>query len=85
MIILTNTYRNATLIDLVSIKCRHVVRSVFVVEVVALANACNTAIPVNHELKRILKKTPYITVLIDSVTLFNVMIKNTPTTEQWAH
>ena len=58
------------------------VRSVLGAETFALANTCDTAIVLQHDLKKILKKTLKIKTLTDSEALFNVMIKNANTTEK---
>ena len=47
-----------------------------------LVNACDAAIIIQHDLSHILKKTLKIVVLTDSETLFNVIIRNGPTSEK---
>lgn len=44
--------------------------------------SCDTAIIMQHELKHILGRTLETTVLTDSASLFNVMIRNEPITEK---
>ena len=73
---------NTAPIDFSSTKSRRVVRSVLGAETFALANSCDTAIVLQHDLKQILKRTLKIKILTDTETLFNVMIKNANTTEK---
>lgn len=47
-----------------------------------LAETCDEAIILQHELKTILDKTLKITVLTDSATIINVLIRNAPTTQK---
>lgn len=82
MIILTEKYNNANLIDYASIKSRQVVRSVQGAETFTVADACDAAILIQHNLKSILNKTLQITAFTDSATLLNVMIRNHLTTEK---
>ena len=56
--------------------------SVLGAETFALADACDAAIVLQHELKGILKRTLKIRILTDSDTLFKVVIRNAATTEK---
>lgn len=82
MILLIGKYNNTNVIEYSIIKSRRVVRLVPGAEKIALADACNDELLIQHDLKHILKKTIIITVLTDCATLFNVMIRNTSTTEK---
>lgn len=79
MISITDKYNNTNGIDYTSIKSRRLIRSALAEESFALADACDAAILIQKYLKIILKRTLKIIVLTDSATLFNSMIRNTPT------
>ena len=82
LIFLADKNNNTNLIDYASIKSQRVVRSVLGAETLGLADACDAAIMIQHDLKLMLKKTLKITVLTDSATLFNVLMRNGNTTEK---
>lgn len=82
IIFLTDKNNNANPIDYVRIKSRRVVRSVLGAETFALADACDNAILIQHDLQGSLNKKVKIKILTDSTTLFNLMIRNASTTEK---
>ena len=51
-------------------------------ETFALADACDAAILIQHDLKSLLNRKVKIKILTDSATLFNVMVRNASTTEK---
>lgn len=68
--------------DFSSIKYRRIVRSVLGLETFGLADAVTwLAIVIQNDLKQILKKRLKINILIDRETLFNIIIRNSTTTE----
>lgn len=81
LVFMADKDNKANLIDYVSNKSRRVVRSVLGAETFGLANACDSAIVIQHNLKQILGKTLKIQVLRYSETLFNVKIRNASKTE----
>lgn len=80
MIFLIDKYNNDNLIYYASVKSRKVVRSVLGAETFSMADSCDTANMKHHNLKHILGIDLKITILIDSAALFDVMIRNAPTT-----
>lgn len=82
MIFLTDKYNNANLIYYTIINYKRVVRSVLGSKTLALADACDASILIQKYLKSKLKKTLKIKVLTDSLTQFNLMIRNAPTTKK---
>lgn len=81
MILLTYKDKKANLIDYTSVKYLCVVASVLGAETFPLADAFKNAILLQHYLKIILNRTLKIALLSHSATLFNVMTRNAPTTE----
>lgn len=82
IIMLADNENNGNIIDYSSTKSRRVVRSVLGAETFGMADACDAAIVIQHDMKKILKRTFKIKLLTDSETLFNVVIRNASTTER---
>lgn len=81
MIFSTDKYNNENLIKYASVKSRRVIRSVLGADMFALEDACDAAILLQHDLNIIINKTLKISLLTDSATIFNFIIRNAPTTE----
>lgn len=82
MIFLTEKYNTAKFIYHASFKSRRVLKSVLGAENLPLANECDATIILQHELRSILNKTVNLTLLTDSVKLFNIVIRNAHNTEK---
>lgn len=75
---LNEKYNNDSLIEYARLQSREVVISVLGAEIFALAGACNPAILIKYDVKKILKKSVKIRIVADSAMIFNVMIKQGP-------
>lgn len=82
MIFLTDKYNNANLIDHTRVKSIRVVRSVLRAKTFALPGPCDATIITQKLFEAHFGKTLKITILTDSATLFNDMMRNEPTTEK---
>lgn len=70
---------DVALIDFSSGKFKRALRYVLGAGTFALADACNTAIVIQHELKNIIGRSLKIKILTDSETFFNAIIRNAST------
>lgn len=80
MMFLADKTGTENLIDYSSITSRRVVRPVLGEESFGLADACDAAIILHHDLPKIRRRTVKIAILADSATLFNALIRYAPNT-----
>lgn len=82
VIFLADKNTNSALTDFSIVKSRTLIRSVLGVQTFSLADSCEAAIPIRHELKNITIRTFKIKILTYKYEiLFNVIIHNASTTE----
>lgn len=79
---LTDKQNIANLVDYARIKSLRVERSFIGVEILELACASENTTLIQHDLHIILKKKVKIKNLTHSAKIFNIMIRNAPTTEK---
>lgn len=78
---LTGKYDNANLMDFASITSKRVIRSLLGAKTFLLADLCDTAVIIQHYLKRILVIILKITISTYISALLNVFIRTATTTE----